>query len=165
MFDKFLADIVTDPSAPKEIKVIHDKFCSSLPDLRGIRNSIQHAEDRFKGEQFGKKIDLKKVDESKIGIEGAALVNQGLNSNKFGSTMANGNYGAVDVSAQTLDVLRISLLEVYSAFTSTGPETLYPTEETESFLLLGIPSVHDEACGSSEYHRETRLYVISHYAI
>jgi hypothetical protein len=127
LFDKFLADIVKDQSAPKEIKSIHDKFCSSLPDLRGIRNSIQHAEDRSKGEKFGKKIDLKKIDKSKISIEGTALVNQGLNGNKFGSTMANGHYGAVDVSAQTLDVLRVSLLEVYSAFTWTGPESLYPT--------------------------------------
>lgn len=127
LFDKFLSDIVEDPSAPKEIKDIRNKFCGLLPDLRGVRNSIQHAEDRSKGEQFGKKIDLKKVDKSKISIEGTALVNLGLSGNKFGSTMANGHYGAVEVSAQTLDVLRISLLEVYSAFTWFGPEALYPT--------------------------------------
>ncbi len=127
LFDKFLDDIVKDPSAPKEIRAIHDNFCNSLPDLRGVRNSIQHAEDRSKGEHRGKKIDLKTIDTSKINIKGIALVNTCLTGNRFGTTMANGDYGAVDVSVQTIDVLRSTLLDIYSAFAWTGGERLYPS--------------------------------------
>lgn len=127
LFDKFLDDIAKDPSAPKEIKATHEKFCNSLPDLRGVRNSIQHAEDRSKGEQRGKKIDLKKIDQSKISIDGTALVNMGLNGNRFGTTMADGDYGAIDVSVQTIEVLRSALLDVYSAFAWKGGERVYPS--------------------------------------
>ena len=127
LFDKFLGDIAKDPLSPSEIKTIHENFSKSLPDLREIRNSIQHAEDRSKGERFGKKIDLKEIDTSKISIKGVALVNSGLNGNKFGTTMADGHYGAVDVSVQTLEVLRIALLDVYSAFAWTGGENLHPS--------------------------------------
>ncbi|GGE24440.1 hypothetical protein SAMN05421774_10846 [Gemmobacter megaterium] len=127
LFDKFLEDIAKDLDAPNSIKDIHRSFRVSLPDLRGIRNSIQHSEDRSKGEHYGKKINLKRVDKSKIGIEGTALVNMALNGNKFGTTMSDGHYGAVDVSVQTIDVLRNTLLEVYSAFEWKGGERLYPS--------------------------------------
>ncbi|WP_193140076.1 hypothetical protein [Meridianimarinicoccus sp. MJW13] len=126
LFDKFLGDIAKDPGAPTTVNDIHENFGVSLPDLRGIRNSIQHAEDRSKGEHYGRKIDLKEVDKSKIGIEGAVLVNKGLKGNKFGTTMSDGHYGAIDVSVQTIDVLRNTLLEVYSAFEWKGGEMLYP---------------------------------------
>lgn len=127
LFDKFLEDIAKDPSAPKGIKTIHENYCKAIPDLRGVRNSIQHAEDRSKGEHRGKKIDLKKVDTSKISIEGVALVNLGLSGNRFGTTMANGDYGAVDVSVQTIDIMRNALLDVYAAFEWRGREQLFPS--------------------------------------
>lgn len=127
LFDKFLGDIAKDPDAPSNLKDIHKSFGVSLPDLRGVRNSIQHAEDRSKGEHYGKKIDVKKVDKTKFPIKGIALVNMALNGNKFGTTMSDGHYGAVDVSVQTIDVLLNTLLEVYSAFEWSGGERLYPS--------------------------------------
>lgn len=127
LFDKFLSDITEDPVAPQTIKDIHEEFCVELPDLRGVRNSIQHAEDRSKGEKFGKKIELKKIDTSKVGIEGTALVNLALNRNMLGTTMADGNYGAIEVSVQTIEIMRSALLDVYSKFAWKGPQQLYPT--------------------------------------
>lgn len=126
LFDRVLEGIAKDSSAPKNIKDIRKNFCNSLPDLREVRNSIQHAEDRSKGEKYGKKIDLKEIDGSKISIGGTALVNNGLDGNRFGTTMANGDYGAIDVSVQTINVLRSALLDVYSAFAWTGGKSVYP---------------------------------------
>ncbi|MBU2962080.1 hypothetical protein KO516_14925 [Citreicella sp. C3M06] len=126
LFDKFLDDIAKDPSSPQSMKGIHEKFRISFPDLREVRNSLQHAEDRSKGEHRGKKIDLKEIDMSKVSIKGTALVGTALDGNRFGATMANGEYGAIDVSAQTVCILKDTLLEVYSVFSWRGGESLYP---------------------------------------
>lgn len=127
LFGKFLEDIANDRAAPDGIKFALSKYFEALPDLKGVRNSIQHAEDRSKGMVRNKKIDLKKVDESKISVEGAALINSGLNGNRFGATMADGHYGAVDISADTIEIMRSVLLDVYVAFKWTGGEKLFPS--------------------------------------
>lgn len=126
LFGKFLGDIAQDRSAPSGINAIHDRFFEALPDLKGVRNSIQHAEDRSKGMARGKKIDLKEIDKSKISIEGTALVNSGLSGSKFGTTMADGHYGAVDITADTVGIMRSALLDVYSVFDWTGGKKLFP---------------------------------------
>ena len=126
LFDKFLDDIAKDSAAPEGIRSIHEKLCEALPDLREVRNSIQHAEDRSKGMHRKNKIELKKIDTSKISIDGTALVNMGLNGNKFGTTMADGHYGAIEVSVQTVGILRSALLEVYSLFAWKGPQRPQP---------------------------------------
>nr|WP_319389204.1 hypothetical protein [uncultured Cohaesibacter sp.] len=126
LFGKFLGDIAKDQATPIGINAIRDRYFEELPDLQEVRNSIQHAEDRSKGMARNKKIELKKIDKSKIPIEGTALVNSGLNGNKFGVTMANGHYGAVDISAETIDVMRRALLDVYAAFKWKGGEQLLP---------------------------------------
>ena len=126
LFDKFLGNLERDTSAPRKLKVVHQNFCDALPDLRGVRDSIQHLEERSKGEQKRQKIPLKEIDKTKISIEGTALVNLALSGNRFGTTMADGHYGSIDVTEQTVAVMLKTLLEVYSVFEWSGPETLYP---------------------------------------
>ena len=126
LFGKFLGDIAKDRAAPSRINATRDKYFEALPDLQEVRNSIQHAEDRSKGMVRKNRIDLKKIDTSKIPFEGVALVNSALNGNRFGTTMADGHYGAVDISADTIEIMRSALLDVYAAFKWTGGEQLFP---------------------------------------
>lgn len=127
LFGKFLDDIAKDRASPGGINVARDRYFEALPDLKEVRNSIQHAEDRSKGMVRKNKIDLKVIDESKISIKGAVLVNSGLNGNRFGTTMADGHYGAVDISADSIEVMRSTLLDVYAAFKWKGGEQLFPS--------------------------------------
>jgi hypothetical protein len=126
LFGKFLGDIAEDVCAPDGVTDTRTKYFKALPDLQEVRNSIQHAEDRSKGMHRSKKIDIKKVDESKFPIDGAALVKSALINKKFVLTMADGHYGAVDITADSLLVMRDSLLEVYSAFEWTGGAQVFP---------------------------------------
>ena len=126
LFGKFLNDIAQDHSSPKNISTISDQFFKEVPDLKEVRNSIQHAEDRSKGMVWNKEIDLKPIDMEKISIQGAALVSMGLNGRKFGTTMADGHYGAIDITEDTVVIMRTALLAVYSEFEWTGGAQLFP---------------------------------------
>lgn len=126
LFGKFLGDIAEDQAAPNDIQDIRDRYFEALPDLQEVRNSIQHAEDRSKGMVRGRKIDLKKIDKSKFPV-GAGLINSGLYGNKYGTTMKDGHYGAVDITADTIMIMRCALLEVYCTFEWKGGEQLFPT--------------------------------------
>lgn len=126
IFGKFLRDIAQDSAAPKGISEIEKTFYKALPDLKEVRNSIQHAEDRSKGMARQKKIDLKKVDTGKMAIEGKVFVSAGLMDNKFGVTMADGHYGAIEISAETVHVMLNALLGVYSEFKWSGWKQRFP---------------------------------------
>jgi hypothetical protein len=97
-------------------------FKNVIPQLRGVRNSAQHIEDRARGLGTGNKpLDLKPIDNSMIKAPGGALVLNSLNGNRYGSTMADGHYGEVEVSAATLAAMRDALEGLVNALKWHGP--------------------------------------------
>jgi hypothetical protein len=127
-FDKFLGVLSKTENAPEAIAEIHGKMAKAFPALREVRNSAHHIEDRtrFLG-KYGKPLDLKPVDNEAIKASGGALVLNNLNGSKYGSTMADGHFGEVDVSPESMTALQGLLSEVLSAYKWKGPKQHLPS--------------------------------------
>jgi len=128
-FDKFLDVLKKQSNVPSELEEIHIKFGKEFPDLRGVRNSAQHMEDRSRGLGAGrnpKPLELKPIDNRFIKSEGGAIVLNGLNGTKYGNTMADGHYGEVDVSPQSMEALCVILQDILEAFKWTGSKKHFP---------------------------------------
>lgn len=127
-FDKFLGVLSKTENAPEAIADIHGKMATAFPALREVRNSAHHIEDRtrFLG-KYGKPLHLKPIDTEAIKAPEGALVLNNLNGSKYGSTMADGHFGEVDVSPESLTSLQGLLSEVLSAFKWKGPKQHLPS--------------------------------------
>jgi len=91
------------PARPPGVVKAVERFDALVPDLKGVRDTVAHIDERSRGLAWGKKLDLKPVDNALIHApHGGATVLESLNGNLFGSTMADGHYGQVEVSPRVL---------------------------------------------------------------
>ncbi|KTT02135.1 hypothetical protein [Pseudomonas parafulva] len=128
-FDKFLTVLSKTAGVPPEIVQLSNKMDEHFPDLRGVRNSAQHQEDRARGLGVrGAKIDLKPIDNTLVKAPGGVLMLNCLNGSKYGSTMADGHYGEVDVSPKSMQHLQSVLIEVLNCFNWSGPKRHLPSD-------------------------------------
>lgn len=127
-FDKFLNVLKKTECVPDKIEEIHEKLGESFPDLREVRNSSHHMEDRTRSlGKYGKPIDLKPIDNQLIKADGGALVLNCLNGTRYGNTMADGHYGEVDVSPQSMELLSSIFQEVLDSFQWKGQKSHLPS--------------------------------------
>jgi len=135
-FDRFLGVLSKEDGVPESLAAIHGKIKCDFPSLRGVRNTAHHLEDRSRGlekvDRNGKKHKLKNqpIENSLINApEGGVLILNSLIGNNYGSTMADGHYGEVDVSIDSLSKLRNILEETMNAFEWTGSASVYPSRQ------------------------------------
>ncbi len=76
----------------------------------------------------GAKIDLKPIDNTLVKAPGGVLMLNCLNGSKYGSTMADGHYGEVDVSPESMERLQSVLIEVLNCFNWSGPKRHLPSD-------------------------------------
>ena len=129
-FDKFLGVLAKEPNVPPEVANLHARMAKDFPDLRGVRNTAQHLEDRARGLGAGKNpqpLDLKPITNSFINAPGGGLlVLNGLNGSKYGSTMSDGHYGEIDVSPESMQRLQAVLQDLLELFKWRGPKQHSP---------------------------------------
>lgn len=128
-FDKILGVLAREPGVPPEVAHWHAQVGANFPHLRGVRNTAQHIEDRGRGLGAGrdpKPLDLKPIDNELIKAPNGALVLNCLNGTRYGSTMADGHYGEIDVSPQSMEQLRKILSGVLQSFSWTGSKQHLP---------------------------------------
>lgn len=77
--------------------------------------------------KYGKPIDLKPIDNQLIKADGGALVLNCLNGTRYGNTMADGHYGEVDVSPQSMELLSSIFQEVLDSFQWKGQKSHLPS--------------------------------------
>jgi hypothetical protein len=120
--DKFLGVLVQEPSLPPGVEMARQRFIGSFPQLREVRNSTAHAEDRTRGlGRGGKPLQLHPVTNPMVHAPGGGvLIVESLNGNCFGSTMADGHYGEVEVSAGSVAEARDCIQQVIDAFRWRG---------------------------------------------
>jgi hypothetical protein len=129
-FDKMLGVLAREPGVPEELTEWHRKVEDAFPDLRGVRNTAQHMEDRARGLGAGKNpkpLDLKPVQNALVHAPGGALILNSLNGSRYGSTMADGHYGEVDVSPESVERLQFILEGVLARFKWHGPKEHLPS--------------------------------------
>lgn len=129
-FDKFLGVLAKEENVSEQVKILHTKISEIFPDLRGVRNTAQHLEDRARGLGAGRNpqpLDLKPVNNSLINSpNGGVLILNGLNGSKYGSTMSDGHYGEIDVSPESMHHVQKILEEVLNSFKWRGSKQHAP---------------------------------------
>lgn len=96
-----LEELLDDPAG---VSKANEALNASVPDLKGVRNSIQHAEDRLRGRrEGGKDIKAKPINKSGVYVPGGGLMVIGnLHDHLFIFTMANGELGEVPINKKSL---------------------------------------------------------------
>jgi len=111
---------------PAHVIAVKDYFDRHLPDLRGVRNTDAHLEDRSRGlGASGKPLNLKGVDNQYVYAPGALSL-QNLYGNRYGSTMADGSHGEVEVSYKTLIFAACVVQTIIDAFQWEGEPRTWP---------------------------------------
>lgn len=124
-FERFLAMMSMAAGAPARLSEIHLEIAKAFPNLREVRNTQHHLDDRFRGIGARKKpIELKHSENTLFNGKILALTN--LNGSNFGSTMADGHYGEVDISVKSMETLQHILTAVLNSFEWNGREMHYP---------------------------------------
>lgn len=130
-FEKFLGVLAKEENVPEQITTFQAQMTEGFPHLRGIRNTAQHLEDRSRGLGAGKDpqpLALKPVTNNLINAPGGGvLVLNSLNGTRYGSTMADGHYGEVDVSPESMERLQKILEGVLHSFKWRGPRQHAPS--------------------------------------
>ncbi|MFN7098300.1 MAG: hypothetical protein ACK4PR_12215, partial [Gammaproteobacteria bacterium] len=112
-----------------DINQFNNEMTLAFPDLRGVRNTSHHPEDRLRGLGAGrlpKPMILQPVQNEFFSLEKTVIMDSLINK-KFGSTMACGNYGEVDVSIDSMTKLQTIFQNVLNALPWTGPHHHYPS--------------------------------------
>jgi len=129
LFEKFLKVLASLPQVPGGVADSHRQFLDAFPDLRGVRNTAQHLEDRARGLGPGNKpLDIKPQINTATGTTGARfLALNWLLGSRYGHTMSNGEYGEIDVSHESMIKVQRILRDVLCAFTWKGPKQHQPS--------------------------------------
>ncbi|EPP5206661.1 hypothetical protein ACUQZ9_001525 [Enterobacter hormaechei] len=114
-------------TTPEKVKELYKSFCEEFPDLRGVRNTTQHLDERVRGiGQDRKPMQIQPINKEELQIPAGIAVFNMLNGSKFGTTMGDGSYGEVDVSPETLKKIQIIIQELMNCFRWVGPKSLLP---------------------------------------
>lgn len=130
-FDKFLGVLAKEPQVPEQVAAFHGQMAEAFPNLRGVRNTAQHLEDRARSLGAGrepKPLDLKPLMNNFINAPGGGvLVLNNLNGSRYGSTMSDGHFGEIDVSPESMQHLQRMLEGVLQSFRWCGPKQHAPS--------------------------------------
>ena len=108
-----LSDQIVDSTEVSKIKsMMGEKF----PDLLHVRDSSHHIEDRVLGKHRKKIIELQSIDSDGIKTGGGVLVLSHLSGSSFSCTMYDGHLGKVDVTRETLNIVRDIIQRVIDSF-------------------------------------------------
>jgi hypothetical protein len=126
-FDKLLEVLANTEGAPQPLAGLHTELTTAFPDLRGVRNSVQHHEDRVRSQGVrGRPLDLQPITNGMVPPELRVLAIENLEGSRFCTIMANGHYGGVDITAESMERLSEILQEVVIAFPWTGFPYIHP---------------------------------------
>ena len=123
---RVLSGIDAVPPGVSQQKLAFDEH---FPELRDVRNSAHHVEDRVRGlGPSERKISLEPVDLPPLlsADAGVALLGETLVDRSFGCTLANGSYGRVEISLDSALRARNCVQGVLDAFTGSGSPVQWP---------------------------------------
>jgi len=128
MFEKLLGVLAKIEAVPQEVARQHAQLLDHFPDLRGVRNTLHHVEDRVRGLGAGAKpMSAQPVDLPGLSIPDGGIVSINVLLNDgFGSTMSDGRFGQVAITPTSLVILANVLHSTLQAFRWIGPETDQP---------------------------------------
>lgn len=108
------------------LEQLYKAFCDYFKDLREVRNSAHHNEDRVQGLSFSKPIALKPLSNDFIKADSGVLLLNVLNNRKYGNTLGNGYYGEVEVSIESLEFVHKIVQNILESFEWKGSKMYLP---------------------------------------
>ena len=125
--ERCLGVLANEDGVPAAVVDSHAGLCAALPQLRDVRDSVSHFDERSRGLERGRPLSLQPVMNQMVHAPGGGvLIVESLNNNRFGGTMADGQYGEVEVSADTLAAATNCVQQVLNAFAWKGPQQHAP---------------------------------------
>jgi len=95
----------TNSVAAQQLSIWKD----ALGNVKGVRDSMHHSEDRARGQGKKGPLELKPVSNDMFHAPGGVLSLGNLNGNRYGWTTEDGHHSEVEVSEQTLVIVRDTL--------------------------------------------------------
>lgn len=125
---KYLGVIAKHPQVSGVAQDAAKRFEAELPEVRQIRNSAQHREDRIRGlKQGNTPLPEKEIDAFGVSAPaGNTVVMAHLSDNTLAYTNADGEVIGLDVTTETLILARDILQAVLDAFPWRGSTSYYP---------------------------------------
>lgn len=117
--EKLINVMVNQPSVPDAISTINTMMGESFPDLIHVRNSAHHTEDRvlgLRGQRKKTEIELQPIDDVGLKSDGGMLVLSHLAGSTYCCTLADGRIGKVEVTRESLDIVRGIIQSVIDSF-------------------------------------------------
>ncbi|WP_145538297.1 hypothetical protein [Yersinia kristensenii] len=128
-FEKNLKVLMNHSDVPELITALHCELKRDFPDLLGVRDTAHHIEDRSRGLKASRPprpLELKPVDNPSFKSKNGSLMFDCLRGTKYGNTMANGHYGEVDVSQESMEILRSIFQRLLDSFKWEGNKIHLP---------------------------------------
>jgi hypothetical protein len=120
-------EVLAEMSGVPEVAAAHGRYLAALPNVRDVRNSAHHTEDRLRGlKTGGKPITLQPISNRLIHAPGGAIVVSSFIDNRFGFTSADGHYREVEVTADSVTFAQRAIQESINAFSWRGPARSIP---------------------------------------
>jgi hypothetical protein len=118
---KLLAVLARSPIAPTGFTELMDDIERKFPRLREARDSSSHLEDRARGLGRNEKpLKVKPYHGPGISSEGRGVLMENLQGRFFGSTLASGDHGGVEVSIVSLMALQDVVQRAINLFNWRG---------------------------------------------
>ncbi len=114
--DKLFRVMKDEKDSPTDIAKAYNKFKLAFPNLRGVRNSSAHIEERIRGLAKNKPIFP----------NGGDIELENLSNNKFSSVMEDGRKGEVEVSFNSITSARDCIQIAINSFNWVGSPKISP---------------------------------------
>ncbi|EPB2247024.1 hypothetical protein ACRC59_000346 [Citrobacter youngae] len=114
--EKLINTLSNQISDSAELSAIKGLMSENFPDLLHVRDSSHHIEDRVLGKHRKKVIELQPIDSDGIKTDGGVLVLSHLSGSSFSCTMFDGHLGKVDVTRETLNIVRDIIQRIINSF-------------------------------------------------
>jgi hypothetical protein len=154
---KTLRTLARMPGLPAGVAQARDDFEARFPTLVAIRDSAHHPEDRIRGVRgrAGRETPIATQPILSGAIHapsGGVIVLDMLDNNRYGGTLADGTYGEVEISAETVAGARQVIQQVVDAFSWRGPASTGRCDGAGRSHAVRQASRHQMPQGGAPHH-------------
>lgn len=121
-FQCLLGQIAQDDRSPDKVKAVIEKMNILIPDIRHVRNSAHHIEQRIESLHHKSPIYTKPIDNEFIYAPQGGMIIGSLMMDRLSYTMQNGEVGGVSVNEETMLFFAEIYQEILCSFEWQGPK-------------------------------------------
>ena len=121
-----LCEVVSVFQPQKQSFNVKQQFKDFFANLRDVRNSVQHSEQRILGLTHKTPINLQPINGPGIYAPNGAIALNGLGSETYGTIVADGHYAIVELNSKSLEKVQDCIQKVVNTLIWEGHSRQYP---------------------------------------